>query len=134
MSIHTSPMPRQVRTAALLLVAYGVMVVAHALILQQAGGWAEAREFPRALLRLFGCGLIAFGLMRGLRWAWWVGVIAAGFWSLMGGGALLIFARTGAWDQLPMPAVTGPVLFVGVLLVAGALALLLQPGSRDAFR
>jgi hypothetical protein len=126
--------PRPVRIAALLFVVYGVMVVGNALLLQTAGGWAQAREFPRALLRLAGCAVIAWGLLRGVRWAWWTGVIFAGFWAVLGGGALLVIARVGAWDQLPMPGFSGPFLVAAMLVTAAALALLLQPASRDAFR
>lgn len=126
--------PRPVRIAALLFVVYGVMVVGNALILQTAGGWAEAREFPRALLRLAGCAVIAWGLLRGDRWAWWMGMIFAGFWSVLGAGALLVIARVGAWDQLPMPGFSGPFLVAALLVTGAALALLLQPASRDAFK
>ncbi|HEX6042334.1 hypothetical protein [Longimicrobium sp.] len=129
-----SAIPRSVRTAAMLFALYGVMVLANALVLQTAGGWADAGEFPRALLRLFGCGAIAYGLMRGVRWAWWVGVVFAGFWSVMGAGALLVIARMGAWDTLPMPGFSAAFLVCSVLVVGAAFALLLQPASRDAFR
>lgn len=126
--------PKPVRTAALLFAVYGVMVLVNALILQTAGGWSDAGEFPRALLRLAGCFAIAWGLARGLRWAWWMGVIFAGFWSLMGAGALLVIARLSAWGTLPMPGVSAVFLIASLLVVGLAFALLMQPASRDAFR
>lgn len=131
---NSAPVPRPVRAAALLTALYGVMVLANALVLQTAGGWAAAGEFPRALVRLAGCGLIAYGLMRGLRWAWWVGVVFGGFWALMGAGALLVLGRMGAWHTLPLPGFSAAFLVASVLVIGAALALLLQPASRDAFR
>jgi hypothetical protein len=133
------PMPnptavsRPVRIAALLFVVYGVMVLVNALVLQTAGGWADAREFPRALLRLAGCAVIAWGLLRGDRWAWWTGVIFAGLWAALGGVALLLVARMGAWDNLPLSGFSAPFLVLSLLITGAALALLLQPASRDAF-
>ncbi|HYW12754.1 MAG TPA: hypothetical protein VE871_12390 [Longimicrobium sp.] len=133
MPISTT-IPRSVRIAALLFIVYGVMVLGNALVLQTAGGWAEAREFPRALLRLAGCAVIAWGLLRGDRWAWWMGMIFAGFWAALGGVALLVIARMGAWDELPLPGFSAAFLAASLLVTSAALALLLQPASREAFR
>jgi hypothetical protein len=126
--------PRPVRTAALLFAVYGVLVLVNALVLQMSGDWADAGEFPGALLRLAGCFAIAYGLTRGMRWAWWMGVVFAGFWTLMGAGALLVIARLSAWGTLPMPGVSAAFLVASLLVVGPAFALLMQPASRDAFR
>ncbi len=131
MPISTT-IPRPVRIAALLFIVYGVLVLGNALVLQAAGGWADAREFPRALLRLAGCAVIAWGLLRGERWAWWMGVIFAGLWASLGGVALLVIARMGAWDRLPLSGFSAPFLVLSLLITGAALALLLQPASRDA--
>ena len=130
---NTYAVPRPVRIAALLFVVYVVMVLGNALVLQSAGGWADAREFPRALLRLAGCAVIAWGLLRGHRWGWWMGVIFAGLWAALGGVALLVIARLGAWDKLPLSGFSALFLVLSLLITGAALALLLQPASRDAF-
>ncbi|HST61459.1 MAG TPA: hypothetical protein VLK84_22325 [Longimicrobium sp.] len=129
----TPAVPRPVRIAALLFIVYGVMVLGNALVLQTAGGWADAGEFPRALLRLAGCAVIAWGLLRGDRWAWWMGVIFAGLWAALGGVALLVIARLGAWEKMPLGGFSAPFLVLSLLMTGAALALLLQPASRDAF-
>lgn len=135
MPISTT-IPRSVRIAALLFIVYGVMVLGNALVLQTAGGWAEAREFPRALLRLAGCSVIAWGLLRGDRWAWWMGVVFAGFWAALGGVALLVIARMGAWDQLPLPGFSAPFLVAALLVTGAALASFSNPraATRSADR
>jgi hypothetical protein len=133
MSIHTNEVPRSVRIAALLFVAYGVMVLVNALLLQSTAGWENARDFPRALVRLAGCGVIAYALLQRLRWGWWVAVVLGGLWAVTGAAAVLMLTRAGAWDQAA-PGST-PVFLVGMAVILGAaVALLLQRASRDAFR
>jgi hypothetical protein len=126
---HPEPtLPNSVRLAALLLVAYGVFVV----VMQSSAGWEASRDFPRALLRLAGCGVIASGLMQARRWAWWATVVLGAFWAVTGVAAVALVSAAGAWDRM---GASMPVLLLGrVGLLAVAVALLLQPASREAFR
>lgn len=131
MSIHTREVPRPVRTAALLFALYGVLVVGNAFVLQSSGEWAEAREFPRALLRLAGCAAVAYGLMKMQRWAWWAAVVLGSLWAVMSGVALLLLAQAGLER---VPGSTPLFLVVVVVVMGAAVALLRQPASRAAFR
>jgi hypothetical protein len=107
-------------------------VVVNAVVMQSSAGWEESRDFPRALLRLAGCGLIAFGLMQARRWAWWIAVVLGAFWAVMGVAAVAMVSAAGAWDRM---GASTPVLLLGMAgLLAVAVALLLQPASREAFR
>ena len=131
MSIHTSEVPRAVRIAALLFALYGLMVVGNAFVLQSSAEWANAREFPRALLRLAGCAAVAYGLMRGQRWEWWIASVLGTLWVVTSAIALLLLGDAGL-DQVPPST---PVFLVVVVAVMGtAVALLQQPASRAAFR
>ncbi|HEX2211730.1 MAG TPA: hypothetical protein VHG93_28845 [Longimicrobium sp.] len=133
MRAPTYALPQPVRLAALLVVAYGVMVVANALVLQSSAGWQGANEFPRALLRLAGCGLIAYGLMQARSWAWWVAVVLGALWALMGAAAVVMLSAADAWERTGSGA--APVFMVGMVLILGAaVGLLLRPASREAFR
>lgn len=133
MPSYAPELPKPVRIAALLFAVYGAMVIANAFVLQSSAEWSGANEFPRALLRLAGCGLIAYALLHRLRWGWWIAVVLGGLWALMGAAAVLMITRAGAWERMG-PAST-PVFLVGMIAILGAaVALLLQPASRDAFR
>lgn len=131
-STPRADVPSAVRIAALLFAAYGLMLMAQALLLQSAAGWEQANDFPRALLRLAGCGLIAYALMQGLRWGWWAAVLLGGLWTVTGAAAVLMLTAGDGWSRLPAGA---PVFLVAFVAILGtAMALLLQPGSRAAFR
>lgn len=129
---HVDPLPQSVRLAAALLVLYGVAVVLNATIMQSAGGWVAARDLPRAIIRLLGTGLIAWGLLRRARWAWWVGVILSAFWIAAGAISVLVLERGDVY-WLP-PSGFQAFLVVALLALGGVLALLLSPSARRAFR
>jgi hypothetical protein len=111
---------------------YGVAVVLNAIMMQSETGWIAARDFPRALLRLFGTGLIAWGLWRRARWAWWLGLALAAFWLTAGALAILVFER-GDVHWLP-PSGFQIFLVISLLCLGGSLALLLSPSARQVFR
>lgn len=121
-------LPNSVRLAALLLVAYGVLVV----VTQAAEGWQASRDIPRALLRLGGCGVVAYELLQARRWAWWVAVVLGAFWAVLALGTVAMVSASGAWDR--MGGSTPVLLLARAGLVAAAAALLLLPASREAFR
>jgi hypothetical protein len=128
----TDSLPSSVKLAAVLLVVYGAAVVLNATVIQEAGGWAAPRDFPRALIRLLGTGLIAWGLVQRARWAWWLGVILAAFWLVAGAAAVLVVERGDVyWLQ---PSGFQVFLMVSLLCLGLALALLLSPSARRVFR
>lgn len=134
---HPQPtLPKSVRLAALLIVAYGVLVVLNAVVAQSGGEWGDPRSIPRALFRLAGCGLVVFGLLQARRWAWWAAVVLGGseaaFWAAMALGAVVLAWPAGVWDRM---GISTPVLVpVWAGLLAAAVALLLPRASRGAFR
>ena len=128
------PAPPSVRAAALLLLAYGVLVVANAILLQTAGGWRDLPEHPRALLRLAGTGLLAWGLHGGRRWAWWTALGLGGLWTALAGVAAVLFAVSDARLLLPYPRLAAAFVALSMLLLGAALALLLSPSARAYFR
>jgi hypothetical protein len=125
---------KRVRAAAALLVAYGIIVLVNAVVLQSMANWVEWPQFFRGLIRVVGVSLLAWGLLRGERWAWWGTVGLGGFW-LIAGSLLLV----GAWfpvsdPTVPIPAFSRTILTVAVFVVAIAIALILTPPVRAAFR
>ena len=89
----SEPLPGSVKLAAGLFVAYGVAVVLNATAIQGASGWVGAGDFPRALIRLFGTGVIGWGLLRRARWAWWIGLVFAAFWLVADALTVLVIER-----------------------------------------
>ena len=125
-------LPSSVKLAAALFVAYGVAVVLNAIAIQGMAGWGEAGDFPRALIRLFGTGLIASGLLRRARWAWWLGLILAAVWLVAGALAVLVLERGDA-HWLP-PSGLQIFLVISLLCLGLAVALLVSPSVRAVFR
>jgi hypothetical protein len=124
-------LPSSVKLAAALFVAYGVAVVLNASAIQGAAGWVGAGDFPRALIRLFGAGLIGWGLLQRARWAWWLGLIFAAVWLVAGALAVLVLER-GDVHWLP-PSGLQIFLVTSLLCLGLAVALLLSPSARAVF-
>ena len=125
-------LPSSVKLAAALFVTYGVAVVLNDTAIQGAAGWVGAGDFPRALIRLFGTGVIGWGLLQRARWAWWLGLILAAVWLVAGGLAVLVLER-GDVHWLP-PSGWQIFLVVSLLCLGLAVALLLSPSARAVFR
>jgi peptidoglycan/LPS O-acetylase OafA/YrhL len=124
-------LPNSVKLAAALFVVYGVVVVLNATVMQSADAWVAARGLPRALLRLLGTGLVAWGLLHRARWAWWLGLVLAAFWLAAGALAVLVLEHGDVY-RLP-PSGFQVLLVVSLLCLGLALALLLSPSARTAF-
>jgi hypothetical protein len=125
-------LPASVKLAAALFVAYGVAVVLNATVMQAAGGWGAARDFPRAILRLIGTGIIAWGLLRRARWAWWLGLVLAVFWLSAGALAVLVVERGDVYWLSPSGFQT--FLVASLVCLGAAVALLISPSARAVFR
>ena len=100
--------------------------------MQSEAGWVEAADFPRALVRLVGTLVIAWGLLHRARWAWWLGLGLAAFWLATGALAVLVLERGDVY-WLP-PSRFQIFLVVSLLCLGLALALLLSPPARAVFR
>jgi hypothetical protein len=124
-------LPNSVKLAAALFVGYGVAVVLNATAMQGAAGWVGAGDFPRAVIRLLGTGLIAWGLLHRARWAWWLGLGLAAFWLVAGALAVLVLERGDVY-WLP-PSGFQIFLVVSLLCLGLAVALLLSPSVRSLF-
>jgi uncharacterized protein YjeT (DUF2065 family) len=125
-------LPTSVKLAAALFVVYGLTVFLNASVMQEAAGWATPRDFPRAILRLIGTGLIAWGLLRRARWAWWLGLVLAAFWLSAGALAVLVLDRGDVY-WLP-PSGFQTFLVVSLVSLGLAVALLISPSARAVFR
>ncbi len=125
-------LPTSVKLAAALFVVYGLAVVLNAAVTQAAGEWGAARDFPRAILRLIGTGIIAWGLLRRARWAWWLGLVMAAFWLSAGALAVLVLERGDVYWLSPSGFQT--VLVVSLVCLGSAVALIISPSARAVFR
>lgn len=124
--------PDTTQAAAGLILLYGVVALLNALTMQGEAGWGEPWALGRALLRLLISGLIAWGLFRRARWAWWVGLGWSVVGLCLGASAMLVFEM----GDLHWLAPSRAQLPLGVMLLSlgGAIALLISPSGRAAFR
>jgi hypothetical protein len=123
-------LPWTVKAASAVLVVYGLWVVINATRGQMATSWADARDYPRALIRLGGTLLIAYGLLQRRRWGWWFGILMPSLLLLMLVAGIVALR---AANQSPSDVFsTSQFVFPAVCLMA-ALGLLLAPVSRAAF-
>jgi peptidoglycan/LPS O-acetylase OafA/YrhL len=124
--------PRSVAGAAAMFVVYGLAVLLNAIRAQGEQGWSDAGDFGRAVLRLAGCALVAWGLLRGERWAWWLGLALAVLWLAAGAVTMTVLERGDVhWLQ---PSNAQLFLAAGMIGLGLAVALLLTPSARRAFR
>ena len=124
--------PAGVTAVAALFLLYGIGMVINAAQSQDWTGWVEAGSLPRALLRLAGAGLVAWGLIQGAAWAWWVGLALAILW-LAGGLVPVVVMERGDLRWLE-PSSDQIVLAVALLSLALAITLLLTRSVRGFFR
>jgi peptidoglycan/LPS O-acetylase OafA/YrhL len=125
-------LPANVKLAAALFVLYGLAVVLNVTVMQTAAGWGAPRDFPRAILQLIGAGLIAWGLVRRARWAWWLGIVLAVFWLVAAALVVLVLDRGDVY-WLP-PSGSQTFLVASLVCLGGAVALLISPSARAVFR
>jgi peptidoglycan/LPS O-acetylase OafA/YrhL len=124
--------PAGVTAVAALFLLYGIGMVVNAAQNQGWTGWVEAGSLPRALLRLAGAGLVAWGVFQGAAWAWWVGLALAVLW-LAGGLVPVVVMERGDLQWLE-PSSDQIVLAVALLSLALAITLLLTRPVRGFFR
>jgi hypothetical protein len=125
--------PLTLRVAAACIGAYGVVVLTQAVAAAMVTEWADKVGLFRALGRCAGASYVAYYLLNGARWAWYVAVVGSGVLLLLAliGGPLV--ALSGLLGDLPLG--TWSVAFFGasVLLLLGASICLLLPRTRRVF-
>jgi hypothetical protein len=132
MSTQASGRPRGIAVAAGLFVVYGVAVVVNTALTQGWTGWVEAGNLPRALLRLAGASLVAWGLLQGSVWAWWLGLALAILWLI--GGLMPLLVTEGGDLRWLQPSGDQILLVISLLSLGLAVALLLTPSVRGFLR
>lgn len=126
-----SEVPARARTAAVLLLIYGALVVVAGVAGHAHPAGTTTTNLFRTAVRVIGIVIISGGLFRGAHWAWLLGVVFGGFWLLMSfiGAAALITSGEGAGVSLYALI---HILAV-VTALAGAWILLLTRAVRQAY-
>jgi translocator protein len=118
----------QVRLASFSAAAYATLGIAGILYpLAHSGNFRVLRHAlsqPPVWLAIVGAALVAWGLARRQAWAWWLGVIAAGYQLAM---LLFAYVRGPAFGHLPRPWT-----LIAMVLLALVLVLLLPRRARLA--
>ena len=130
--INSRVTPSGVKAAAALFVVYGLCAFLNGVLIMPSAGWPVRSEWVRAIVRLAGAGLIAWGLLRRERWAWGLGLVLGLFWIVTDGLATLV-VQHGDLVWLP-PSGFQLLLTVSLIGLGAAIALLLTPAVRAAFR
>jgi hypothetical protein len=121
-----------VKLAAALFALYGVSAFLNAAVVLRGGGWSSSRGWVPALIQMIGAGIVAWGLLSGGRWAWWLGLVVGVFWLAAGALTTLVVQRDDLY-WLP-PSGFQLVLAASLVCLGAAVALLLTPAVRAAFR
>jgi hypothetical protein len=91
-----------------------------------------ARQIVRSGVRVVGAGAVAWGLLRGARWAWVLGLLLGSFWLVTGLLTVLVLERRVLeWLR---PSGFQVFLFASLASLGLAVALLLSASARHAFR
>jgi hypothetical protein len=119
------------KLAALCFVLFAVAVLLNGAT-QSAAGWLAPRQIVRAGVRVVGAGAVAWGLFRGVRWAWVLGLVLGSFWLVAGLLTVIVLER----NDLEWLAPSGfqVFLFASLAALGLAIALLLSSSARQAVR
>ena len=126
-------MPRTVKLAAALLVAYGLAVSAQVVLVGLAVGQVDVSSIVKEAARLLGALGLAWGLLRRSRWAWWLSVAATSTLGFLAAVAFAALFGLGGGRGASLTSVGGLLALVVVVCLCGAFVLLVLPGSRRAF-
>jgi hypothetical protein len=84
--------PRSLKAAALCFLLFAVAVLLNSAT-QSAAGWMVPRRILHSGFRVVGAGAVAWGLLRGARWAWVLGLLLGSFWLVTGLLTVLVLDR-----------------------------------------
>jgi len=124
--------PGGVKLAAALFALYGVSAFLNAVVVLRGGGWGSPRGWVPVLIQVIGAGIVAWGLLGGRRWAWWLGLVVGVCWLAAGALTTLVVQRDDLY-WLP-PSGFQLVLAASLVCLGAAVALLLTPRVRAVFR
>jgi len=123
--------PLSLKLAGLCFVLFAIAVLLNSAT-QSAAGWMVTRQIARAGVRVVGAGAVAWGLFRGARWAWVLGLVLGSFWLVTGLLTVIVLERHDLeWLR---PSSFQVFLFASLASLGLAVALLLSPSARQAFR
>jgi hypothetical protein len=126
-----SPVPLSLKVAALCFVLFAVAVLLNNAT-QSAAGWMVTRQIARAGVRVVGAGAVAWGLLRGARWAWVLGLVLGSLWLVTGLLTVIVLERHDLeWLR---PSGFQVFLFASLASLGLAVALLLSASARQALR
>jgi hypothetical protein len=120
------------RTAALLLLAYALIVLANGFFYLS---WSkDGSDLPRMFVRVGGMVVIAYGLWRSTKWGWWAGLLFAGIFSLLGLVGFMSLLATGQLSTRPYPLVDVTAIGLSTLALVGTFICLVSGKARSVVR
>jgi hypothetical protein len=123
--------PLSLKAAALCFLLFAVALLLNSAT-QSAAGWMVPRRIVHSGFRVVGAGAVAWGLLRGARWAWVLGLLLGSFWLVTGLLTVLVLDhRELEWLR---PSSFQVFLFASLASLCLAVALLLSPSARKALR
>jgi hypothetical protein len=125
-AVRARAVPAAAKVAAALFLVFGLAAVVNAVGAESDVGWLGGRMLPRAMVRLLASVVVAWGLNRGARWAWWLGLVAGLIWFVMSAAAVVVLDHGDLHWLQP----SSDQLFLAISLVSLGLALALLL-SRD---
>ena len=125
-------MGKTLRFAIFSLGAYGAILILNAAFYKWWSG--ELAEPSRLAIRLIGVSLIAWGLWRRDKWAWWFGLIFSGLFAALGAVGLFFLVNQGILANRPYPVIDIAFLALMILTLIGTFVCLLLPQTRDVVK
>jgi len=123
--------PLSLKLAGLCFVLFAIAVLLNN-AMQSAAGWMVTRQIARSGVRVVGAGAVAWGLLRGARWAWVLGLALGSFWLVTGLLTVIVLERHDLeWLR---PSGFQVFLFASLASLGLAVALLLSASARQALR
>ena len=125
--------PPTLRWAACLAFAYAAVVLAYATYAQVQSDWVNSRDYFSGIVRTIGYVVIGYGLLRRLKFAWWLGM-GFSIYLLAGGlfAVVVLTALRGSADRPPLLPLFIPTVAVSLGILAAFVALLAHPRTRAA--
>ena len=125
-------MGKTLRFAIVFLGAYGAILILNAAFYKWWSG--EFAEPSRLAIRVIGVCLIAWGLWRRDKWAWWFGLIFSGLFAALGTAGLFLLVNQGILANRPYPVVDITFITLMILTLIGTFVCLLLPQTRDVVK
>lgn len=115
---------RKVRIAGALFLLSGLLNLGQVIGVEAGGGWPDPRDLLAPVGRVAVCATLAWGLLRGWRWAWWGSLVVGGLWWLLDGLTMaagvamtMMTLPLSPQDILPIAPLIGTFLALSVVLV-----------------